>query len=71
MKLLKAPVQKPDTNVPDPTTFNVNITSGITLPSGSVKFYLKPANASSPKYEITKIMKETILLFTPVPISLQ
>ncbi|MBK6566035.1 MAG: redoxin domain-containing protein [Saprospiraceae bacterium] len=46
--------EKPDTNVPDPTTFNVNITSGITLPSGSVKFYLKPANASSPKYEITK-----------------
>jgi thiol-disulfide isomerase/thioredoxin len=46
--------EKPDNNIPDPTTFNVNITSNLTLPSNSVKFYLKPKDASSPKYEITK-----------------
>jgi len=36
------------------TSYNLNITSDLTIPDGHVKYFVKPANAPAPKIEITK-----------------
>lgn len=47
--------ERPGNSIPDPTTVQLNIQSSISNYSGSgVKFYLKPANAATPKTEIVK-----------------
>ncbi len=47
--------KKPGGSIPDPTTVQLNIQShNLNIPSGHVKFYLTPKNASTPKIEIVK-----------------
>jgi thiol-disulfide isomerase/thioredoxin len=47
--------QPPGGNIPDPTIVNLNLTSNIqNIPSGDVRFFLKPTNAAEPKIEILK-----------------
>jgi hypothetical protein len=47
--------EKPGTTVPDPTTVQVKLQSSIpNFQDNLVRFFLKPSDASTPKYEIVK-----------------